>query len=433
MMAIPLYLLVIIAATLFALAVAIAIAYWKFPLHLIYRSKVGYESMLDAINDPLAVVTSDYTIKRANKAYFSLVSGSFAESIGQKCYTLLRKRTEPCVDCRLPQTLMLKKQKVIERSPHPSGTGTLSFSFSPYQLDAEIPAPDCVIEHIRDITILEQLKTDLEEKNQTISQAMRTLKQAQRNIREDLRLARLIQEGILPKKAPDMPGLSISLTYHPVADVGGDLYDFIPFSEKKLCVFIGDASGHGLAASLIGTISKMSLFNNSKMEAPPHELVAAINRDLFMNIKTNHYLTCFLGIFNIERHTVTFSRAGHPVPVVIRKDGTVHQLTSMGTFAGVIVDAVFEEVTFQYQTGDRFYLFTDGIYEIQKENENYYGYDNFVKMLVEINVLPLCEIIPAIKKQFSQYSFNDDYTLLVIEINDKTTTQASDGLVPPDK
>jgi sigma-B regulation protein RsbU (phosphoserine phosphatase) len=416
MMAIPLSLLIIIAATLFALAVAIAIAYWKFPLHLIYKSKVGYESMLDAINDPLAVVTSDYTIKRANKAYFSLVSGSFNDSIGRKCYTLLRQRSEPCVDCRLPQTIMLKKQEVVEHSPHPSGKGTLRLSFSPYRLDAEVPEPDCVIEHIRDITLLEQLKTDLEEKNRTIGTAMRNLKQAQRNIREDLRLARLIQEGILPKNAPAIPGLSITLTYHPVADVGGDLYDFIPFPGNKLCVFIGDASGHGLAASLIGTISKMSLFNNSKTESPPHKLIAAINRDLFKNIQTNHYLTCFLGIFDLAERTFTYSRAGHPIPIVVRNDGAVHQLNSQGTFAGVIEDATFEESTFHYQTGDRFYLFTDGIYEIQEIDETYYGYDNFVKMLVEVNRLALADIIPAIKERFSKYSYNDDYTLLVLEI-----------------
>lgn len=424
MMAIPLSLLIIISATLFALAVAIAIAYWKFPLHLIYKSKVGYESMLDAINDPLAVVTSDYCVKRANKAYISLVSGSFSDSIGKKCYNLLRKRSEPCVDCRLSQTLALKEQQVVDRSPHPLGNGTLRLSFSPYRLDTEIPAPDCdcVIEHIRDITLLEKLKTDLEEKNQAIGQAMRNLKQAQRNIREDLHLARLIQEGILPKRAPDIPGLSIALTYHPVADVGGDLYDFIRFSDKKFCIFIGDASGHGLAASLIGTISKMSLFNNSKKEVPPHVLIAAINSDLFKNIQTNHYLTCFLGIFDLEQHTLTFSRAGHPVPVVIRKDGTVHQLNSKGTFAGVIEDAAFDELTFNYQQGDRLYLFTDGIYEIQRENETYYGYDNFIKMLAEVNRLPFDEIIPAIKERFSQYTYNDDYTLLVIETNDPART-----------
>ena len=419
MTAVPSSLLIIIAAALCALAVAIAVAYWKFPLHLIYKSKLGYESMFDAIGDPLAVVSADYTLVRANKAYTSLVSGSFPESIGQKCHFLLRGRTEPCADCLLSKTLSSNTPQITEHSPHPSGKGALRLGFSPYLFDANAARATCIIEHIRDITILEQLKTDLEEKNLTLAQAMRTLKQAQRNIREDLRLARHIQEGLLPKAAPAIPGLSIALTYHPVADVGGDLYDFIPFSEERLGVFIGDASGHGLAASLIGTISKMSLYNNSKCEMPPREVLAAINRDLYTNIQTNHYLTCFLGIIDKARRTLTYSRAGHPIPIVIHRDGTVHHLNSTGTFAGVIEDVGFEEAVFQYQSGDRIYLFTDGIYEIRNEAEQYFGYDFFVKTLTEFNSLPLEQILPAVEERFSAYTYGDDYTLIVIEIRDE--------------
>jgi phosphoserine phosphatase RsbU/P len=432
-MAIPLSLLIIIAATLFALAVAIAIAYWKFPLHLIYKSKVGYENMFDAINDPLAVVSTGYIVQRANKAYISLIAKSFQSAIGQRCYSLLRGRNEPCIDCRMPQAISSQKQQIVERSPHPSGKGTIRLSFTPCAFEADDPNSRSIIEYIRDITVLEQLKTDLEEKNKTLAQAMRTLKQAQRNIREDLRLARQIQEGILPKAAPQFHGFTIALTYHPVADVGGDLYDFLAFSPDKLGVFIGDASGHGLASSLIGTISKMSLYNNSKQEMPPHHIIAAINHDLYMNIQTNHYLTCFLGFFDRMKQTFTYSRAGHPIPVVLRKDGTILMLNSAGTFAGVIEDVTFEEVTFNYKKGDRIFLFTDGIYEVQKLEENYFGYDKFIKILSGMHETPFNDIIPKIEEQFSVYTYNDDYTLIVIEIKDDAESVEDTALDPESK
>lgn len=429
-MAVPLSLFIIIAATLLALAVALAFAYWKFPLHLIYKSKVGYESMLDAVNDPLAVVTSDYIVLRANKAYISLVAGSFQSSIGKKCHGLLRGRNEPCVDCRMPNAMTLHKQQIVEHSPHPSGKGALRLSFSPYEPETPTPGADFVIEHISDITVLEQLKTDLEEKNNTLAAAMRKLKQAQRNIREDLRLARQIQEGILPKQAPEFPGIAMAIVYHPVADVGGDLYDFIPFSKEKLGVFIGDASGHGLAASLIGTISKMSLFNHSRHEIPPGDLISAINRDLFSNIRTNHYLTCFLGIFDRTKQTFTYSRAGHPIPVVVRRDGSIHHLNSMGTFAGVFEDATYEEAVFNYQKGDRFFMFTDGIYEIQKAEEHHFGYDRFIKLLNDYHSLPLDRIMHSLEEHFSQYTYNDDYTLIVIEIQEGHSNAEDTVLIP---
>jgi sigma-B regulation protein RsbU (phosphoserine phosphatase) len=430
MMNVPFSLLIIIAVTLFVLAMAIAVAYWKFPLHLIYKSKVGYESMLDAINDPLAVVGTDYIVQRANKAYISLTAGSFQNTIGQRCHVLLRRSNKPCADCLMQPAISGKKRQVVERSPHPSGSGTVRLSFTPYTFEGAAPGSPCIIEHIRDITVLEQLKTNLEEKNRTLAQAMRTLKQAQRAVREDLRLARQIQEGILPKAPPKFEGFSLAQTYHPVADVGGDLYDFLSFSPDKLGVFIGDASGHGLASSLIGTISKMSLFNNSKHEMPPHEIIAAINHDLFMNIQTNHYLTCFLGFFDRNAQTFTYSRAGHPIPVVLRSDGTVQMLNCTGTFAGVIEDVTFEEATFRYRTGDRFFLFTDGIYEVQKLEENYFGYDKFLKILGEMHDVPFNEIIPKIEEQFSEYTYNDDYTLIVIEVNDDTLRVDNTGLNP---
>jgi serine phosphatase RsbU (regulator of sigma subunit) len=415
---VPLSLFIIMASTLLVLAVAIAIAYWKFPLHLIYKSKVGYESMLDAVNDPLAVVGSDYTVSRANKAYISLVNGSFQSSIGKKCYCLLRNRSEPCEDCRMPHALTLRRQQTIERSPHPSGEGALRLSFSPYAPETGTPESHFVIEHIRDITVLEQLKADLEQKNTSLAAAMRKLKQAQRSIREDLLLARQIQEGLLPKSAPDVQGVRMALKYHPVADVGGDLYDFIPFPDDKLCVFVGDASGHGLAAALIGSISKMSLYNHSRNELPPHRMISEINQDLISNIQTYHYLTCFLGVFDLKKRTFTYSRAGHPMPVVVRPDGSVLHLNCAGTFAGVLKDAQYEEAVFNYRMGDRFFIFTDGIYEIQNNDGPHYGYDRFVKLLSDFRRLPLDRVIPAIEEHFAGYTFNDDYTIIAIEIEE---------------
>jgi serine phosphatase RsbU (regulator of sigma subunit) len=429
MTSVPLSLFIIIAATLLALAVAIAIAYWKFPLHLIYKSKVGYESMLDAVNDPLAVVASDYTVQRANRAYTSLVNSSFQSTIGRKCYTLLRERSEPCIDCRMPHAMTLHKQQIVEHSPHPSGKGTLRLSFSPYVPETETPQSDFVIEHIRDITVLEQLKTDLEGKNTSLAAAMRKLKQAQRSVHEDLRLARQIQEGLLPKAAPELPGIAMAIKYHPVADVGGDLYDFIPFSNDRLGVFVGDASGHGLAAALIGSISKMSLYNHSRRETPPGEMISAINRDLVSNIQTYHYLTCFYGVFDLTKQTFTYSRAGHPMPVVIRHGGSIQHLNCKGTFAGVLKDAHYEEAVFNYRKGDRFFIFTDGIYEIQKQQEPLFGYDRFVKLLSDYHRLPTERLIPAIEEYFKEFTYNDDYTLIVIEIEENKAHAEDTALI----
>lgn len=373
--------------------------------------------MLDGIEDPLVVITDEYVIKRTNKAYISLISKDFSDTIGQKCYTLLRKRITPCDDCLMKKSLESRSVQKIERTEHPCGSGSVSISFSPirFTIDNE---RSCIIEHIRDISILEELKNVLETKNHTLAGTMKNLKAAQQSIREELRLARLIQQSILPKDIPSISGLKIYLTYHPITDVGGDIYDFINFSPTRIGVFVGDASGHGLAAAFVATISKMSLYNHSKNEMPVCDLLNCINNDLLNNIHTGHYLTCFWGIFDLEKNNLTFSRAGHPIPVLIKKNGTVIPLKTAGTFIGLINDTKFEQQEVSFEKGDRFYIFTDGIYEVlesNSNNDNLLGYDRFVQMLLECKDQPFGKVLSTIQTKLKNYTYEDDYTLIALE------------------
>ena len=282
-------LFLIISALLLIIALLLML-YRRFPMHLIYRSKMGLQDMFDGISDPLAVITSDFRILRANLAYTSLVNKSFSETIGGKCFELLRGRTTPCKDCRLARSLAEHKSITLPRTGHPSENGALSITFTPFILTLD-KKESCIIEHIRDITLLEKLKNALETKNQSLAHAMRNLKEAQQNIRDELQLARNLQQGLLPTAAPVTPNLKIDHMYHPVTDVGGDIYDFIPYPSKHLGIFVGDASGHGLSAAFVGTISKMSLYNHAKAEIPVAELVSRVNEDLISNVHTGHYLT----------------------------------------------------------------------------------------------------------------------------------------------
>lgn len=139
------------------------VVYRRFPMHLIYRSKIGLQDMFDGISDPLAVIDGDFTVRRANRAYTSLVNKSFAEIIGTPCYELLRGRTSPCRDCLLKKSIRDQQPLSLARTEHPDGGGVLSISFSPFSLTLDNNEIG-ITEHIRDITLLEKLKHDLEEK-----------------------------------------------------------------------------------------------------------------------------------------------------------------------------------------------------------------------------------------------------------------------------
>ncbi len=411
----PLILVPVIGgAILFFLAV-----YHKFPIHLIYKSKIAIESMLDAVGDPLAVVSSDYTIVRVNRAYAKLIGLPYKKCLEKRCFTLFRSRTTPCDDCRLQDTLSKQRRHFLPHSKHPSRDGAVSIRFSPFPFDCREKSKQYIIEHIRDITTLEQLKVELEEKNAFLSKTTHKLKTATDSIREELKRARRIQQGLLPLHLPESKYLKLDLVYKPISEVGGDIYDFLPLGKQKLGVFIGDASGHGLSSALVGTISKMSLSNHTKTDLSTSEMLFKMNEDLCENIHTSHYLTCFWCIFDFQQKTLHYSRAGHPDPIVIRKNGDIIPLHCSGSFLGILNDTTFEQAVFTFSPGDRFYFFTDGIYDVLESPNSpryIFSYDRFKSLIGETAEIPFENVIAFINNKLSNYSREDDHTLIVAEI-----------------
>lgn len=394
-------------------------AYRNFPFHRIYQSKIDLENIFDSIDDPLLVINSDYIIQRANKPYSALVNQSYKDVVGKNCYFILRGRDTPCDDCRLLEVMELGQKRLVVKSAlriDGHGPQSISLAFYPY-LDTRDPS---IVEHIRDITQLEHLKLSLEHQNHVLIETKAELEDVHLKMNLDIDMARQVHHGLLLKNPPNFPGLSISCCYLPIDSVGGDIYDFIPFGDDKLGIFIGDATGHGLPAAFVGTICKMSIYNHSRTESQPIELIRRLHQDLAANVQTCHYLTCFWGIFDRSNMTLTYVRAGHPLPLVIRKNGEVIQLNAPGTLIGFPdMDPVFDQATFTLQSGDRICLFTDGIYELvnsEKQKPMTLGYHTFKEMLISCNSLSLEKVIPEIQKRLSGFTYKDDYTLIVIEV-----------------
>jgi serine phosphatase RsbU (regulator of sigma subunit) len=276
-----------------------------------------------------------------------------------------------------------------------------------------------VVEHLRDTTELEQLRANLERKNRLLEQITEELTDAQSTLYQEIDLARQVQQNIFPKSIPTAAGLKIAVAYHPIESIGGDIYDFVPLSDTRIGIFIGDASGHGLPAAFVSTLAKMSLYYYSKSNLPPAELLTRMNADLVRNIRTGHYLTCCYGIFDSTTNRFTFARAGHPKPLVIHSDGSAEVLKSPGTLLGIIDDYVFSQQTFQCRFGDRIYLFTDGVFVVSTNpgvSRHAFDETNFHEIVKRVNPLPFGEIIPAINEELSHFTYEDDYTLIVIEV-----------------
>ncbi|WP_405557083.1 SpoIIE family protein phosphatase [Streptomyces canus] len=138
--------------------------------------------------------------------------------------------------------------------------------------------------------------------------------------------AQELQRGLLPRTLPSLPAVRAAARYLPAGrgeDVGGDWYDLIPLSGDRVALVIGDVMGHGITeAATMGQL-RTAVRTLADLEMPPAELFGRLN-DLVSDLGEDFYATCLYAVFDPVTRSCTFSVAGHPPPVVVYPDGTVH-------------------------------------------------------------------------------------------------------------
>ncbi len=405
------------------LAVLVAIAhllYRTFPVGAIYKSKTHLEHAFDSFDDPLAVIDGSYVLRRVNRAYTLLVGRDYSSCLGKRCYAVLRGSSEPCEDCRMPQTLRSRNRQVVTHSPHPSGGADawISLTFFPFS-GRDQQSPPAVVEHVRDITELEELRDRLQNKNLLLERTSEELREAQATLMTEIDMAREVQESVLPKVLPEVEGLLLDVLYQPVESVGGDMYDIIPFRNGRTGIFIGDASGHGLPAAFVSTMAKMSLYHHTRQELESSDLLQRINVDIASNIRTSHYLTCVWCTFDSAEGTLRYVRAGHPRPIVVKPGGDTLELDAPGSLVGILDRVSFTERTYQCTKGERIFLFTDGVFappEGASMKSITQSIDPFRDLLASCASMPFKDVIPWLRAELAKETREDDYTVLVMEV-----------------
>jgi anti-sigma regulatory factor (Ser/Thr protein kinase) len=203
------------------------------------------------------------------------------------------------------------------------------------------------------------------------------------DLENELKMARHVQDGLLPHSFPTMTNLKLASAYIPTGIVGGDLYDVIVTPQKKTALLIFDVSGHGVSAALIGVIAKMLFNQYIKTSESPAEICASVNRHICPLITTGHYLTAFLAIFDFHENILTYARAGHVPPVLYRKEtGAISFLGGhTGNFIGqaALVDiARFVDTRIPFTWNDMLLMYTDGVTDTVDMHGEFFGSDRLL-------------------------------------------------------
>ncbi len=203
-------------------------------------------------------------------------------------------------------------------------------------------------------------------------------------IEKDLEFARSVQKSFLPYKPPDIKGYSFSFKYMPAHMVGGDFFDFIVASNKKISLVIGDVSGKGVSAAMFMARVMSDLRYLTLLEAEPSIILEKLNNSFFERRKRGVFVTLLFMSLDLDSRSITISNAGHPSPILARKkNGTVTQLDiGSNPPLGIIPEMTYTQDSQKLHKGDTVILYTDGLYECMNNAGEQFGFERIEEVMI---------------------------------------------------
>lgn len=245
----------------------------------------------------------------------------------------------------------------------------------------------------------------------------------QRQLEEDLLLATSVQRSLLPVPAPPRPGIVVATAYRPSHRLGGDFFDVIDLREEETGLFLGDVAGHGVAAALFPAVLSAHL-SQAVVRAQrrnPEETLTSLNETLvpiFGNL--GRFVTAVYLTFSPRRKALLYSVAGHPLPFLVRTDGSCERLELGGCPLGIEAGATFPQASIPFGVGDRLFVFSDGCFEQAWHGKGLgFGLEQLERALAETRgpslQADLEQMLEMIEEWAGIEGLSDDVSLLAIE------------------
>ena len=244
----------------------------------------------------------------------------------------------------------------------------------------------------------------------------------QARIGSELRIARRIQEEMLPKASLDRSDLTARGSLTPAKEVGGDLFDYF-VRDEKLFFCVGDVCGKGVPAAMVMAVVHSLLRMLSEEEEAPARIVGELNREACRNNASGTFVTLFLGVLDLATGRLRYCNAGHDRPVLV--GDTVEELPALANVpVGAFDDVVYQEQEAMVAPGSLLFLYTDGVTESMDVDRRQYGRERLLGALSACPRKPeaLIRAVGAGIRAFAgEAEQSDDLTMLAVHYHPKET------------
>jgi serine phosphatase RsbU (regulator of sigma subunit)/anti-sigma regulatory factor (Ser/Thr protein kinase) len=235
-------------------------------------------------------------------------------------------------------------------------------------------------------------------------------------IQQELQVAALIQQTLLPKELPSIAGWQVDAFYRPARAVGGDFYDFIELGPHRLGLVIGDVTDKGVPAALVMATCRSMLRAAAQRHSSPAAVLADVNETLVPEIPPAMFVTCLYAILDTSNGEIVLANAGHNLPYV-RTGSGVTELRATGMPLGLMPGMDYEERAYRLADGDVMVLTSDGITEAHSPKGEMYG---FSRLMARVATKPANDnLVSALVSELEDWTGTDaeqedDITLVVV-------------------
>ncbi|HUD48972.1 MAG TPA: SpoIIE family protein phosphatase [Candidatus Baltobacteraceae bacterium] len=403
-------------------------------------SELRFRSIWQKSFDGMRLTDERGTMVAVNPAFCQIV-GLPAESLVGRPYTAIYSETEDLADMAQKYQQRFAEKKIesqFERHVIFRTGKAVDVELSNSFVEVE-EGRSLVLSVFRDVTVRRQAEERERQVNAELARSQAELRKKNEILEDDLKLARDIQQAILPQQYPTFPPgaaeesslVHFSHRYYPTGQVGGDFFNVLALSDTKAGLFICDVMGHGVRSALVTAMVRGLVEELRPIALDPGQLLTRINSDLraiLQQTGTPMFTTALYLVVDLERRQIYYSNAGHPRPFLIhRLQGNVEVLKNADGKArpalGLFAESTYPTASCDLAAGDLVMLFTDGLYEVEGPDDQQFSQELLLEAVRKNSSLHCAELFTATLAEIQQFSvnhqFSDDVCMVGMEVSEK--------------
>lgn len=240
----------------------------------------------------------------------------------------------------------------------------------------------------------------------------------QRRLERELKLAREVQDSLLPNELPVIPGFSMAAEWRSAFEMAGDFYDIFRLPDRRWGIVVADVSDKGAAAAMYMAMTRSLIRMSAANYVGPAGVLKDVNQQLIEHSTSDMFVTVFYAVLDTELQQITYANAGQNPPLLRRSTDVIKKLMPTGAALGLMDDVAMTESSFPLMSSDSLVIYTDGVTDALNSQGEQYDLARLIEALAKAPVSEAALQLAHISNDLALFTGNtppfDDITFFIL-------------------